>query len=164
MDLSPTAAAVFLVAAVPICGFVIYSDLSRMKIPNLSVYALVLAYAVIGPFVLPFSDYLWQWTHLVVLLILGILFNTAGVMGAGDAKFIAAAGPYLALSDLRMIIILYCAALLGAFTTHRLAKRSPLKNRVPHWESWDRKRDFPMGFPLGMTLILYLAWVALGRI
>ncbi|MEL6640612.1 MAG: prepilin peptidase [Pseudomonadota bacterium] len=164
MDITSTAAAVFLVAVAPICGFVIFSDLARMKIPNVSVYALVIAYAVLGPFVLDFQVYLSQWLHLVVLLILGIAFNAAGLMGAGDAKFIAAAGPYLAINDFRMIIILYCAALLGAVTTHRLIKLSPLKERVPHWESWHRKRDFPMGFALGMTLVLYLAWVALGRV
>jgi len=75
MELTAWAAGWFLLAAVPISGFVIFSDLSRMKIPNLAVGALVAAYAVLGLIALPFEMYLWQWTHLVVLLIVGIVLN-----------------------------------------------------------------------------------------
>ena len=162
MDLSQTAAAVFLVAAVPICGFVIYSDLSRMKIPNLANGALVLAYAVLGLIVLPFDQYLWHWTHLIVLLVIGILMNAGGVMGAGDAKFIAAAGPYIATADTRLMIVLFSACLLAGFVAHRIARATPIKQAVPHWESWEAGRRFPMGFPLGMTLLFYLLIIAFG--
>lgn len=160
MDLSATAAAVFLLAAVPISGFVIFSDLARMKIPNVAVGALVLAYAILGLIVLPFDQYLWHWTHLVFLLIVGIILNAAGAMGAGDAKFIAAAGPYLATNDLRLLIPLFSACLLAGFVAHRIARATPIRNAVPHWESWDAGRRFPMGFPLGMTLVFYLGFVA----
>lgn len=160
MDLSATAAAVFLLAAVPISGFVIFSDLARMKIPNVAVGALVLAYAILGLIVLPFDQYLWHWTHLVFLLIVGIILNAAGAMGAGDAKFIAAAGPYLATNDLRLLIPLFSACLLAGFVAHRIARATPIRKAVPHWESWDAGRRFPMGFPLGMTLVSYLGFVA----
>lgn len=160
MDLSATAAAVFLLAAVPISGFVIFSDLARMKIPNVAVGALVLAYAILGLIVLPFDQYLWHWTHLVFLLIVGIILNAAGAMGAGDAKFIAAAGPYLATNDLRLLIPLFSACLLAGFVAHRIARATPIRKAVPHWESWDAGRRFPMGFPLGMTLVFYLGFVA----
>ncbi len=160
MELSSTAAAVFLVAVVPICGFIIFSDLARMKIPNLANGALVVAYAVLGLIVLPFDQYLWHWTHLIVLLIIGILLNAGGAMGAGDAKFIAAAGPYLGSADTRLLIVLFSACLLAGFVSHRAAKLSPLRKAVPHWESWEAGRRFPMGYPLGMTLMLYLIMVA----
>jgi prepilin peptidase CpaA len=88
--------------------------------------------------------------------VLGILFNAAGVMGAGDAKFIAAAAPYIALGDLRFLAALFTATVLAAFVTHRLAKHTPLRRLAPEWESWTRHRDFPMGLALGGTLSLYL--------
>lgn len=160
MELSPTAAAAFLVAAAPICGFIIFSDLSRMKIPNLANGALVLAYAVLGLIFLDFNQYLWHWTHLVFLLIIGILLNAGGAMGAGDAKFIAAAGPYLATADTRLIIVLFSACLLAGYVSHRLARMTPIRTAVPHWESWESGRRFPMGYPLGMTLVIYLIMVA----
>ena len=163
MDLSATAAAVFLLAAVPISGFVIFSDLARMKIPNLAVGALVLAYAVLGLLVLPFDQYLWHWTHLVILLLVGIILNAAGAMGAGDAKFIAGAGPYLATNDIRLLIVLFSACLLAGYVAHRVARASPIRTAVPHWESWDAGRRFPMGFPLGMTLVLYLGIIMVTR-
>ena len=154
--LTSWAAAWFLLAAVPISGFVIFSDLSRMKIPNLAVGALVLAYAILGLIALPFDQYLWHWLHLPVLLIIGIILNASGAMGAGDAKFIAAAGPYIATADIRIMIVLFSACLLGGFLAHRLARMSPIRRAVPHWESWDAGKRFPMGFPLGMTLVGYL--------
>jgi len=163
MELTAWAAGWFLLAAVPISGFVIFSDLSRMKIPNLAVGALVAAYAVLGLIALPFEMYLWQWTHLVVLLIVGIVLNAAGTMGAGDAKFIAAAGPMLGSADIRLLIPLFAACLLAGFVAHRIARASPIRKAVPHWESWTAGRRFPMGFPLGMTLVFYLLIVLLTR-
>ena len=163
MELTAWAAGWFLLAAVPISGFVIFSDLSRMKIPNLAVGALVAAYAVLGLIALPFEMYLWQWTHLVVLLIVGIVLNAAGTMGAGDAKFIAAAGPMLGSADIRLLIPLFAACLLAGFVAHRIARASPIRKAVPHWESWTAGRRFPMGFPLGMTLVFYLLIVLFTR-
>jgi prepilin peptidase CpaA len=65
----------------------------------------------------------------------------------------------IALPDLPLILPLFAACLLAGFVTHRIAMHSPLRNLVPTWESWTAGRRFPMGFPLGMTLIFYLALV-----
>ncbi len=163
MGMTAQAAWWFLPAVIPIALYVSWTDLSRMKITNRAVLALIIAYAVLGLFALPFETYLWHWTHLAVMLLVGILLNAAGVMGAGDAKFIAAASPMVALADLRLIIILLAASLLGGFATHRLTKRSPLRKQVPHWASWEAGKRFPMGFPLSMTLLFYLLLVAIYR-
>jgi prepilin peptidase CpaA len=161
--LTSWAAAWFLLAAVPISGFVIFSDLSRMKIPNVAVGAMVAAYALLGLIALPFDQYLWHWTHLPVLLIVGIILNAAGAMGAGDAKFIAAAGPFIATADIKLMIPLFSACLLAGFFAHRLARMTPIRTAVPHWESWTAGKRFPMGFPLGMTLLFYLLIVVITR-
>ncbi|MBB5722467.1 prepilin peptidase CpaA [Loktanella ponticola] len=162
--LTSWAAAWFLVAAIPISGFVIFSDLSRMKIPNVAVGALIASYAVLGLIALPFEQYLWHWTHFPVLLIIGIILNAAGVMGAGDAKFIAAAGPFIATADLiTPMIPLFSACLIAGYFAHLLARKSPIRTAVPHWESWTSGKRFPMGFPLGMTLVFYLLIVLFTR-
>lgn len=153
------AAGLFLIAALPIAIFVAYSDMSRMKIPNVAVGALVVAYAVLGLIALPFEQYLWHWTHLIVVLVIGILANAAGLVGAGDAKFAAAAAPMIGIADLAMLMYLFAACLLGGFVAHRIAKYSPLHKMVPTWESWSTGKRFPMGFPLAMTLVFYLILV-----
>ncbi len=163
MGMTAPAAWWFLPAAIPIALYVSWTDLSRMKITNKAVLALITAYGVLGPFALPFETYLWHWSHLAVMLLVGILLNAAGVMGAGDAKFIAAASPMIAFADLRLIIVLFAASLLGGFATHRLVKHSPLRKQVPHWASWEAGKRFPMGFPLSMTLLFYLLLVAIYR-
>ena len=151
------AALFFLLAAVPIGLFVAYSDLSRMKIPNVANYALVASFAVLGLIFLPFTDYLWQWSHLVVVLLIGIVLNAAGVMGAGDAKFMAAAAPMIPLAAAHQLLPIAIVCLLAGFATHRIAMHSPIRQMVPHWESWTAGNKFPMGFPLSMILVTFLA-------
>ena len=159
MDLLPSAP-VFLIFTLPIAIWVAWSDMARMKIPNLAVMAMVAVYAVIGLIVLPFPEYFWRWSHLAVVLVAGFVLNVAGAVGAGDAKFAAAMAPFVPLADLLVVLTLFAAMLLAAFATHRIARAVPLvRNRVPHWESWTRS-DFPMGLALAGTLTVYLALTA----
>jgi len=151
----PDAALWFFVTTLPVALWVAWSDMATMKIPNKAVAALFGIYAVVGLLVLPLEEYLWRYTHLVVILILGFLLNLTGALGAGDAKFAAAMGPFFALSDWALVLILFAVVLLASFVLHRLARAiPPIRKAVPHWESWTRK-DFPMGLALSGTLIVY---------
>lgn len=163
MGLTASAALWFLPAVVPIAIYVAWSDLQRMKIPNVAVYALVISFAVLGLIALPFGHYLWHWLHLPVMLLIGFIMNMARVLGAGDAKFIAAAAPFIATTDLPLVLPLFAACLMPGLVTHRLVKISPLRRWVPHWQSWTTTRRFPMGFPLAMTLVFYLTLIAVYR-
>ena len=157
MALTAYAAAWFLPFVVPLCLYVMYTDISRMKITNTTNLALAGVFVVIGLIALPFDAYLWRLLGLVIVLLVGIVLNAAGVMGAGDSKFLAAAAPYVALGDLRLMMVLFTAVLLAAFVTHRIARHTPLRRLAPHWTSWEQGKKFPMGLALGPTLILYLA-------
>ena len=110
-----------------------------------------------GEAVMPWQTYLWQLSYMVIVLLAGIVLNAAGAMGAGDAKFAAAAAPFIVLGDLRLLIMLYMANLLAAFATHRLAKHTALRKLAPDWKSWNVGSDFPMGLSLGATLAIYLS-------
>ena len=77
-------------------------------------------------------------------------------MGAGDAKFIAAASPFIDPGDVTLLFVIFAANLLAGFTAHRIAKHTPLRTLAPNWKSWTRGRKFPMGFSLGGTLAIYL--------
>jgi prepilin peptidase CpaA len=156
MALTGYAAAWFLPFVLPICLYVIYTDVSRMKITNNANLALAGVFVVIGFFALPFDVYTWRLLSLVIVLIVGIILNAVGVMGAGDSKFIAAAAPYIALGDLRLLMWLFTATLLASFVTHRTAKHTPLRKLAPSWTSWDQGKKFPMGLALGSTLAIYL--------
>lgn len=161
MEFPAQAARILLPLILPICIWVMASDLKAMRIRNKAVIALAAVFILIGPLTLPLSFYLWQLVHLIVILVVGIILNAAGGMGAGDAKFAAAAAPYIALGDLRLLMALFAANLLAAFVTHRIAKYTRLRNLAPNWTSWQTGSDFPMGLSLGATLVLYLALAAL---
>lgn len=160
----PATALWFLPFVAPIALFVAWSDMKSMKIPNKAVYALVAVFALVGLITLPLEAYLWRWLHLGVVLVIGFVLATGGLIGAGDAKFAAAMAPFVALNDAVLFCYLFSAVLLAAFATHRTARRVPaVVNALPDWESWHRKRDFPMGLALGAVLVFYLALLALGR-
>ncbi|OWU86414.1 membrane protein [Oceanicola sp. 22II-s10i] len=156
MEITALSAAALAVPAIPLSMFTCWSDMRGMRIPNGTVLLLAGAFVLIGPFVLPFDTYLWRLAQLAIVLVAGIIANAGGLMGAGDAKFAAAAAPYIALGDLRFVIALFTACLLAAFVSHRLAKHTPLRRLAPDWESWSRGGDFPMGLALGGTLSIYL--------
>ncbi len=146
----------FLPFVLPICIWVAWTDLSVMLIRNKAVMALAAIFVVIGLLALPFAEYPWRLLTMFVVLVIGIVVNAAGLAGAGDAKFIAAASPFIDPEDGVMLCMIFAANLLAAFTAHRIAKHSSLRNLAPEWESWSRGRKFPMGFSLGSTLAIYL--------
>lgn len=156
LEITAKAALWFLPFVLPVCVWAAWSDLSRMKIPNTAVLTLVGIFLVVGLIALPISDYPWRLAHLAVMLVAGIAMNAAGLMGAGDAKFIAAAAPFVALGDAATLCLIFAATLLGAFVTHRVIKYSPLRRLAPDWQSWNTGKKFPMGFALGGTLAIYL--------
>lgn len=173
MTIPALAAAWFLPFVLPICFYVAFTDMREMRIKNHAVTALMLVYLCvgllavppwsgdwvagqIGPFGLSLPVYAWQMFHFVIVLLAGIVLNAAGIMGAGDAKFCAAAAPFIWLGDLMVMLIILMATTLGAVAAHRLAKHTALRQIAPHWESWDRGKQFPMGLTLAGSLTIYL--------
>lgn len=161
MALGQIEAWIYLPFVLPICFYVAYTDLREMRITNQAVVVLGALFCVLGLFALPFDAYLWRLAQLGIVLVVGIVLNAAGAIGAGDAKFAAAAAPYIALGDLRLLIVIFTANLLAAVTTHRLAKYTPLRKLAPNWTSWEQDWDFPMGLALGGSLAIYLGLGAL---
>ncbi|RVT87146.1 hypothetical protein DXV76_03405 [Rhodobacteraceae bacterium CCMM004] len=160
MALSAAAAWWFLPFVLPICLWVAWSDMATMKIPNKAVLALAAVFLVVGPLALPLEVWAWQWLHLAVVLAVGFVLNVAGGLGAGDAKFAAAAAPFVLSADIGVVLFLFGAATLAAFATHRLARAlPPLRRRTAHWASWTHAK-FPLGLALGPTLLFYLALAA----
>jgi prepilin peptidase CpaA len=137
-----------------------------MKIPNQAVLALWVVWIVPGLLLvafqqLPFHAWLWGVALAVIVLVAGFVANAAGVMGAGDAKFASAMAPFFVGADLRLVLGLAAACLLGAFAAHRLARAVPPLRRVaPDWESWTHD-DFPMGLALSGMLLIALFFAAL---
>ncbi|WP_299841865.1 prepilin peptidase [uncultured Roseovarius sp.] len=146
----------FLPFVLPICIWVAWSDLSLMLIRNKAVVTLAVVFLVIGFIALPLPEYPWRLATMVVALVIGMVINAAGLVGAGDAKFIAAAAPFIDPGDAFLLCLIFAANLLAGYTTHRIAKHTPLRNLAPGWVSWSREKKFPMGFSLGGTLAIYL--------
>lgn len=162
MAISAFAALWFMPFVVPICFYVAYTDLAFMKITNKAVLALGAVYIFVGPFVLPdLIHYAWGFAAFVVVLLIGMVLNAAGTMGAGDAKFLAFAAPFVAPADTILVLVALGAVTLAAVITHRTVRASKLRAIAPDWESWHQDKRFPLGLALGPTLALYLCLGAL---
>lgn len=158
----PTAAIVFLPFVLAIAIWVAWSDMKFMKIPNKAVLALAGVYVIVGLIlvalsVIPLVTWAWGLALLAIVLVIGILANMISAIGAGDAKYAAAMAPYFVGGDIRFILALFAACLLGAFAVHRIMRAIPAFRRAtPDWKSWtDRK--FPMGLALSGTLVFYIS-------
>jgi prepilin peptidase CpaA len=152
---------VFLVLCLPICAWVVWSDLKTMKIPNKSVIALIGVFVFAGLVVMPLEPWLWRWLNFAVVLAIGFVLNAVANVGAGDAKFAAAAALFVTASHAGFILPLFAAFLLAAFAAHRIFRAIPAVVRAtPDWVSWQRK-DFPMGLALVGTFVTYLAFRAI---
>jgi len=151
-----TTAAWFLPFVLPIVIWVAWSDMATMRIPNYAVIALVAVFAVIGPVALPgLGFYLWHWVHFAVVMAIAFGLWTLRLIGAGDAKFLAAMAPFVNQRDGFTFLFLLGATVIAAFAVHRAVRASPLRAQVPDWESWTR-REFPMGLALAPALLFYL--------
>lgn len=157
LELTAQAATWFLPLVVPIAIWVAWSDMATMKIPNKAVFALLVVFLGVGLIALPFPVYLWRLLHFVVVLAIGFIMSSVGLLGAGDAKFAAAMAPFIAVPDIVPFFYLFIPVVLAAFIIHRLARRIPaIRAKFPTWESWERTKDFPMGLALGPGLAFYL--------
>ena len=156
MSLTQLEAWIYLPFVLPICFYVAFTDLREMRITNQAVLFLGGLFVVLGLIALPFDGYLWRLAQLGIVLVVGFVLSAGGAIGAGDAKFAAAAAPYIALGDVQLLMVIFTANLLAAVAAHRIAKYTPLRRIAPHWESWDKEWDFPMGLCLGGTLAIYL--------
>lgn len=148
-------ALILLPFVLPIAIWVAWSDMKFMKIPNKAVMALLAVWVLVGWIAVPFSLYLWGFALAAILLVVGFVANAGGLVGAGDAKFAAAMAPFFVGGDLRMILALFAACLVGAFATHRLARAlPPVRRATADWASWTHAK-FPMGLALSGLIVFY---------
>lgn len=148
----------FLIPSIPICLWVIYTDLAEMRIRNYAVLALLAVFVVVGFFVMPLSDYLWRFAHFAVVLAIGWVLATYVGVGAGDCKFAAAMAPFVALPDWRVALILYAILSVGGLILHKIARRiPPIQRATTGWVSFDPETGtFPLGISLAVMHLLYL--------
>lgn len=155
------AATAFLPFALIIGGWVAWSDMKFMKIPNKTMLALLAVWLVVGlaaVFLLDLSlqSWLWGWALAAITLVVGFFANMLRLVGGGDAKFATAMAPFFVGADWRTVFIIAASCLIGAFIAHRIIRRiGAVRRASPDWVSWT-SNDFPMGLALAGTLIFHL--------
>ncbi|MGQ0566150.1 MAG: prepilin peptidase [Gemmobacter sp.] len=147
----------FLVFTVPIAIWVAWSDMSRMKIPNNAVMALFGVWVIAGFVLQPTNIWLWGFALLAIVLVIGFLLTSFAGVGAGDSKYAAAMAPFFTGADIRTVMALFAACILGAFACHRIARAIPaVRAATPGWASWTHHK-FPLGLALSGLLVFYPA-------
>lgn len=175
MGMTATTAYWFLPAVIPLAIYISWNDMRSMKITNQSMMALLIVFVVLGPFAFGFPAYFWQFLQFPIVLIVCMGLWSLRLMGGGDAKMLAVMAPFFVTDDLMLILKLFVACSLGALAVHSLFRFTPLRNLAPDWKSWSAGKGnlrgiipgldiaFPKGVSLSMTLVFYLAYVAIYR-
>lgn len=91
------------------------TDVRRYRIPNLIVYAIVIAFAVGAAFNLSWPAIGWSVVAGVGMFLLGAGLFAFGLFGGGDVKLVAAMALWTGLADLPRFLLVMTAAggLLG---------------------------------------------------
>jgi prepilin peptidase CpaA len=153
-------AAVFLAALALPCLYAAWTDLTRMTIPNWLVLVIAALYVVLGPVVLDFDRYLWGFANGGVVLAAGFLLFLTGQFGAGDAKFAASVALFVDYGDIPTMLWLYAIIALLSVGALALVKwRMPEFAALSAFKSLQDRRRFPLGLPLALSILVYLALV-----
>jgi prepilin peptidase CpaA len=155
-----TQAIVFLVLLAGPCLYAVWTDLSRMTIPNRVVLVTVALFVAAAPFVMPLEEMAWRFLPAFIVLVAGFLLNLTGQFGAGDAKFAAAIVLYVPQQDLPSLLWIYAIlALLSVALLYAVKKAMPARAAASGLKSLSETRTFPLGVPLALTALAYQALV-----
>ena len=155
-------ALVFLIVTFPFCVYATWSDMKFLRIPNILPLGLVAAFIIVGPFVLPFDEYLRSLVYGFIALLASLVIFAAGLVPAGDLKFLSAVIPFVNTHDIVRFLMFLAIAALMAVLTHTLFGKTGFAPK--DWASWGAggwKRRFPAGFAIAGGLLTYLAATAL---
>lgn len=150
---------VFGLLTLPLTIWIVWTDVTDMKIKNAAVLGTLAVFVAAGIFLLPLEEYFWRYLHFVVALAVCFVLTLTVGMGAGDAKYIAAVAPFVALPDIGEVAILYAVWSVILIAGMWIARRSDaLRRRHPDWVWFadDRKGYVPFGLALAPTLSSYL--------
>ena len=86
------------------------SDITRYRIPNIIVYAIVAAFAVGAIFNFAWPAIVWPLLAGVAMFLLGAGLFALGLFGGGDVKLIAAMALWTGFADLPRFLLIMGAA------------------------------------------------------
>ncbi|TFL19010.1 prepilin peptidase [Jannaschia formosa] len=163
LAITPLQALIFGVLTLPVTVWVIYTDVTEMKIKNLAVLAMLAVFAVAGLFLLPLGDYGWRWAQFGIVLVVGYMLSAGLGFGAGDMKYAAAVAPFVPAADvtpLAMLFVVWSVLLLALFFSAR--RSTALRSSAPGWvwlndqaHGKAHKLKTPFGVALAPTVSTY---------
>jgi prepilin peptidase CpaA len=103
------------------------SDITRYRIPNIIVYAIVAAFAVGAIFNFAWPAIVWPVLAGVAMFLLGAGLFALGLIGGGDVKLIAAMALWTGFSDLPRFLLIMGAAggLIGLVLLLKRRRQQP---------------------------------------
>jgi prepilin peptidase CpaA len=110
------------------------SDITRYRIPNALVYAIVAAFAVGAAFNFAWPAIVWPLLAGVVVFLLGAGLFAFGLFGGGDVKLLAAMALWTSFADLPRFLLIMAAAggLIGlVLLIKRSHQRSSIAGTAP---------------------------------
>jgi prepilin peptidase CpaA len=148
----PALAPLILVA--PILLVAAFSDLRRLRIPNV-LSLLMLAIFAGTSLVLPPPDLAGRFIAAGAVLAAGFLAFARGLVGAGDVKLLSALLLFIPTAGLAVFANLFSVSLLAGVALILALRRLPLPEGHG-WTSLSGPRRFPMGISIALAGLAYV--------
>lgn len=165
--LSYESALAAVVVLVPLMLIAAYLDLKYLRLPNWLALACLAAFLIIaiGDIMLNertgmrWSLIGWRLLYALIVMVVGFLAFSLGLVGGGDVKMLAALVPFVAETDVSEVLVLYCIAAIVGVLGVWLLSYTKIGERTG-WATWTTRNkrgrlNFPWGVALAATMLVY---------
>lgn len=139
----------------PLLVAVAYSDLSRMRIPNL-LSLVALAVFGLAALISPPDDLVARVSVAGTVFVLGFGAFCLGLFGGGDVKMLAALLLFVPVPTMPLFGLVFSASMLAGIAIVLGLRRIPAAHRLG-WKSISGSTGFPMGLSIAMAGLLHPA-------
>ncbi len=135
---------------VPLLLAVIFYDLRFMLLPNRLAALFVVLFLATVPWSIPLDVVAWRIGVGLLVLVIGMGANAAGLLGGGDVKVLAALILFIPYQKLLPFAFILCICMIIGIVL-LLALRRALRGDDVSWRGLQENGRYPMGISIGLA-------------
>ncbi len=143
----------------PVVFLAAWTDLRSFRIPNRLCLAGIAIFVVTAAIFLPLAEIPGRLMGAGLVLLVGFVLFSAGLMGGGDAKMATVIALFIPGRDaVTLLVLLALCGLAGLVVVRLMAPRigSLPMGKAAEWEVWTTRKQFPYGYAMAGALALYI--------
>ena len=132
--------------------YVIYTDLSDLRIPNVVVMALLAVFAATQAPFLPLPELAWRTGAAAVVFALGVAVFVLHLLGGGDVKLLPVVVLFIPSGQWAQFMLALSVAVILSLSCLRLLRRTGVGRQ---WRSLNQTARYPLGPAIALAALIY---------